>query len=75
MVVVYLDKDYVKRKTGMDVEEIIDLLNKIGFPTEEEEKLVVEITPNRPDMFGWEGIIRTVLNYTGKNFKKYEIEG
>ena len=52
--------------------DIVDTLTKLGFPTEVEEgDIVVEVTPDRPDIFMYEGVVRVVREYHGAEPKKY----
>ncbi len=72
MAVININKKYLEEKTKMKEEEIIETLNSMGYPTEiEEEVYVVEVTPDRPDMLGWNNVIKSILNY--KNKKDPEI--
>ncbi|MBD3390291.1 phenylalanine--tRNA ligase subunit beta [Candidatus Micrarchaeota archaeon] len=65
----------LEKMTGRREEEIIDCLTKIGMPVEEEEgEVVVEITPNRPDLFCIEGIARAVIAYYDKKIPEYTSE-
>lgn len=62
--------------TGLTKQEIVDTLTEIGAPVEEKEdgKIIVEVTPNRPDLFFIEGIARVLKVYLKKNKTKYECE-
>jgi phenylalanyl-tRNA synthetase beta chain len=62
--------------TGFSKQEIIDTLTEIGAPVEEGEdgKLVVEVTPNRPDLFFIEGIARTLKAYLKKEKSNYVLQ-
>ena len=65
----------LEKMTGRSEKEIIDCLTKIGMPVEEEEgEVVVEITPNRPDLFCIEGIARAVIAYYDKKIPEYKSE-
>ncbi|NPA22411.1 MAG: hypothetical protein GXN92_02415 [Candidatus Micrarchaeota archaeon] len=58
----------VKTKEPVDVE----LLNKLGFPTEEENgEYWIEITPNRPDLLSITGIKRFLALQKGEKPRKY----
>ncbi len=79
MVVIECELDTVKKATGLPKDKIIDGLSNLGAPCEEEDgKLIVELTPNRPDWFSQEGLIRA-LNafYNGKitNYEKVKKSG
>jgi phenylalanyl-tRNA synthetase beta chain len=69
VVVEYLYED-MERLTGLSKRKIIEGLTELGAPTEEEqehEKLITELTPNRPDWFSMEGLARTLkCYYSGK---------
>jgi len=62
--------------SGFSKQEIIDTLTEIGAPVEEKEdgKIVVEVTPNRPDLFFIEGIARTLKAYLKKEKTNYSCE-
>ncbi len=65
----------LEKMTGHSEKEIIDCLTKIGMPVEEDEgEVVVEITPNRPDLFCIEGIARAVIAYYDKKIPEYTAE-
>ena len=75
MAVININKEYLKNETNKEEKEIVDILNKLGFPTDvEEDFFIVEVTPNRPDMLGWRGVIRAINNYAGKKEQKYVID-
>ncbi|MEM4295289.1 MAG: phenylalanine--tRNA ligase subunit beta [Candidatus Anstonellales archaeon] len=64
MAVIPLPITYAEEKTKKSIEEIKQVLNKLGFPNEERDNyLDVEVTPNRLDMHTIEGIIRTLNSY------------
>ena len=74
MVVVEYSYDEIKSKVNLTKEKIIDILNTIGAPTEEDEetKLIKsEITPNRPDWYSVEGLVRSIKHM--KNQKNSNI--
>ncbi|MFP3949623.1 MAG: phenylalanine--tRNA ligase subunit beta [Candidatus Micrarchaeia archaeon] len=65
----------LEKMTGRTESEIIECLTNIGMPVEEEEgEVVVEITPNRPDLFCVEGIVRAVTAYYDKKIPEYVAE-
>lgn len=74
MVVVEYSYDEIKSKVNLTKEKIIDILNTIGAPTEEDEetKLIKsEITPNRPDWYSLEGLVRSIKTYEKSEEFKY----
>lgn len=74
MVVVEYSYEEIKSKVNLKKEKIIDILNTIGAPTEEDEetKLIKsEITPNRPDWYSLEGLVRSIKTYEKSEEFKY----
>jgi phenylalanyl-tRNA synthetase beta chain len=72
-VVEFLISDF-ERLSGFPKEKIIEGLTEIGAPCEEEpetKKLLVELTPNRPDWFALEGLARSLRAYYKKEIKHY----
>ncbi|MBN2477796.1 phenylalanine--tRNA ligase subunit beta [Candidatus Micrarchaeota archaeon] len=82
MGVVRANKKYLEKKCGLKERKLIDVLTNIGLPVEiEDEQYVIEITPDRPDLYFIEGIVRVVSAYSyGKKHRysakksRYEIE-
>lgn len=75
MAVVVVDPKVVERKSGLPRERIMDMLTRMGAPTEEKEgRLVVEVTPNRPDLFSTEGIVRALASYAGGKAPDYKVK-
>jgi phenylalanyl-tRNA synthetase beta chain len=73
-VVEFLIKDFEKL-SGLKKDKIIEGLTNIGAPCEEEpevKKLIVELTPNRPDWFALEGMARSLRSYYFKEQKEYK---
>lgn len=73
-VVEFLIEDF-ERLSGLKKEQIIEGLTNIGAPCEEEpevKKLLVELTPNRPDWFALEGLARSLRAYYFKEIKEYK---
>ncbi len=59
---------------GFPKERIIEGLTEIGAPCEEEKetkKLLVELTPNRPDWFALEGLSRSLKSYYRNEITHY----
>ena len=74
MAVAAVDPKLMEKKTGMKEAEIIRILTEIGMPTERKDgHLVVEITPNRPDLFPMEGMVRALLAYKGGKAPEYKV--
>ena len=73
MAVINVDFKKLEEMSGHSEREVIDCLTNIGMPVEkgEEGALVVEVTPNRPDLFCVEGITRAVRSYYDKEVKEY----
>jgi len=72
-VVEFLISDFEKL-CGFPKEKIIEGLTEIGAPCEEEpetKKLLVELTPNRPDWFALEGLARSLRAYYKKEIRHY----
>lgn len=59
------------RKISM--QKLEEILPSLGIPVEgiEGEVLVVEITPNRPDLLSVEGIARAFSSFIGGKAKRY----
>jgi len=73
--VVAVDPVMLGKRCGLPKEKIIDMLTRMGAPTEEKEgQLVVEVTPNRPDLFSTEGILRALACYSGKKAPEYKVK-
>ncbi len=73
MAVINVDFKKLEKLCGYNEKKIIDCLTNIGMPVEpgEEGGLVVEVTPNRPDLFCVEGMARAVRSYYGKTVPEY----
>lgn len=75
MAVVAVDPGLIGKRSGLSKDRIIDMLTRMGAPTEEREgRLVVEVTPNRPDLFSNEGILRALACYGGKKAPGYSVK-
>ena len=76
MAVVDINIKELEALSGHTREEIIEALNNIGMPVEtgELEDIMVEVTPNRPDLFSIEGLSRAVRAYLGKEVREYSAE-
>ncbi len=72
MAVVMIQTDEITRMTGLRKEQVLESLNNIGMPAEEAEgEIVVEITPNRPDLFSIEGLARALDSFHGRKPRNY----
>ncbi len=70
MAVINVDASYLEKKTNKKREEIGRILGLLGLPNElDGEKFVIEVTPNRPDCYLAQGIIRVINSYFKKNEK------
>jgi len=73
--VVAVDPGMIGKRSGLSKDKIIDMLARMGAPTEEKDgQLVVEVTPNRPDLFSTEGILRTLSCYNGGTAPTYKVK-
>ena len=71
--VVAVEEKRLEKLSGCDIQKAIDGLTALGMPAEQEHGgLIVEITPNRPDLFSMEGIARALKSYYGGKITKYE---
>lgn len=73
MAVINVDFKKLGKMCGQGEKKIIECLTNIGMPVEEGDEggLVVEVTPNRPDLFPVEGIARAVRSYYGGEVQEY----
>ncbi len=73
MAVINVDFKKLEKMCGHSEKKIIDCLTNIGMPVEpgEDGGLVVEVTPNRPDLFCVEGISRAVRSYYDNVLPEY----
>lgn len=72
MAVVSVDIKEVEVGTGLKKQEIVNVLVNMGVPVEEEANaLLLEVTPNRPDLFSVEGVVRALNLFHGKKNKVY----
>ena len=75
MAVITIPINKIKHSLGLDEERAINILERLGFPAgkEDEEKIWVETTPNRPDMLSTGGVIRALRHYCGLGSAKKDI--
>ena len=73
MAVINVDFRNLEKMSRRSRREITECLTNIGMPVEEGEggTLVVEVTPNRPDLFCIEGICRAIRAYYDKEITEY----
>ncbi|MDD5022547.1 MAG: phenylalanine--tRNA ligase subunit beta [Candidatus ainarchaeum sp.] len=72
MAVVNVKIRYLEEKTNLKKDKIKEILDGLGLPCEfSEEDIKIEVTPNRPDCYLVQGIIRAIENFVGKKNKKY----
>ena len=68
--------EYAELKEGVNLtkEKMVDILNNLGAPAEVVgERIVLELTPNRPDWFSKEGILRSMRAYCNGTLNEYKI--
>ncbi|MEW5996819.1 MAG: phenylalanine--tRNA ligase subunit beta [Candidatus Micrarchaeota archaeon] len=69
------DIGILEKRSGLRGTEIADALTRIGAPAEEKGgRLVVEVTPNRPDLFSVEGLLRALACYEGGKAPSYKVK-
>src|SRR3989344_1485839 len=68
MAIVSLNKRTFEKKVGKLDEKLKDRISMLGCPIEDENKdeVLVEVSPNRPDLLSEEGIARALLAFIGK---------
>ncbi len=72
MVVLDFSYEDLKKYIDIDKDEAIELISMIGAPTEiENNKLYVELTPDRPDMYSLIGVVRAIKAFKNKKTTKY----
>ncbi len=73
MPTITLDTAYLKKQIrySIDNKKLKDMIFKLGMEVESisEEEMQLEVTPNRPDLFGAAGMARAVRNFMHKNTK------
>ncbi|MEM4271998.1 MAG: phenylalanine--tRNA ligase subunit beta [Candidatus Bilamarchaeaceae archaeon] len=76
MAVVTISSAALCKASGLSEEEAIAGLTNIGMPVEfgELQTLLVEVTPNRPDLFSVWGLARALKAYARKEIPKYHVE-
>lgn len=77
MAVITISFEELKKFVKITKKQIQETLPKLGVPTEfnenDEDKLILEITPNRPDLLGVEGIGRLLNCFFYKKTIEYKI--
>ena len=68
MAIVNLNKKTLEKKVGKIDEKLKERISMLGCPVEEETKdeILVDVSPNRPDLLSEEGIARALLAFIGK---------
>jgi len=77
MVVVEFLYDEMKKLTGLTKDQVVDGLTELGAPCEyesETKKVLVELTPNRPDWYSMEGMSRALKSYYKREYNKYSVK-
>lgn len=77
MVVVDFHEESMKKLISLDRKKIIEGLTEIGAPCEydkETKKIIVELTPNRPDWYSMEGLARALRSYYENKIPSYSCE-
>ncbi len=73
--ITFLLKDL--KDNGFDLQTLEDLVPKIGMEieTSNDKEIIIDITPNRPDMLDFTGFLRAIKLFSNLgNTKKYEIK-
>jgi phenylalanyl-tRNA synthetase beta chain len=74
MAVVEFDIKDFEKATKLSKDKIIDGLTTIGAPCEENKEagsIIIELTPNRPDWFSFEGLVRSLRAYYFDEITQY----
>ena len=74
MAVVEYSPKEMNKHIQLSVDEIIENLSNIGAPSEfdrENNLIISEVTPNRPDWYSVEGLARSLKSYKYKKNNKY----
>ncbi|MFA5381602.1 MAG: phenylalanine--tRNA ligase subunit beta [Candidatus Micrarchaeia archaeon] len=78
MAVITISFEELKKFVNITKKQAIEKLPLLGVPTEidkeNEDKLILEITPDRPDLLSVEGIGRLLNSYFYKKNKEYNAE-
>lgn len=76
MAVVDVDLKQLEAFCAHGADEITEALTNIGMPVEggEPGSIIVEVTPNRPDLFSIEGLSRAIRAYCDKEVREYTAE-
>jgi phenylalanyl-tRNA synthetase beta chain len=75
MVVVEFAYGEMKKLVNLPKEKMVALLSELGAPSEYEpevDKIITELTPNRPDWYSMEGLARALKAYLGKELPEYK---
>jgi len=78
MAIVSINKKTFENKVGKLTQELKEKISMLGCPIEDETdtELLLEISPNRPDLLSEQGITRAVLSFIGKKtgLREYKSE-
>ena len=77
MVVIEFAYDEMKKLIGLPKEKMVEILSELGAPSEyetETNKIITELTPNRPDWYSMEGLARSLRAYTKKQQTRYKVK-
>ncbi|MCI0504011.1 phenylalanine--tRNA ligase subunit beta [Candidatus Micrarchaeota archaeon] len=75
MVVVEFDYGEMKRLVDLPRDKMVAMLSELGAPSEYEpevDKVITELTPNRPDWYSMEGLARALKAFLGKERPRYK---
>jgi phenylalanyl-tRNA synthetase beta chain len=78
MVVVEFAYEEMKGLVDLPREEMVESLSELGAPSEyekETDKILTELTPNRPDWYSMEGLARALKAYLKDERPKYKSKG
>lgn len=71
MAVVEYTYDEIKKYIDLPIEKIVEILNNLGAPTEVDQTIVSEITPNRADWYSLVGLVRSIKIFEGSLKNQY----
>lgn len=75
MVVVEFAYEEMRKLVDMPRDRMVELLSGLGAPSEYEpgvDKIISELTPNRPDWYSMEGLARALKAYNGSERRTYK---
>jgi len=77
MVVVEFAYGDMKKLINIPREKMVDALSEMGAPSEYEpelDKIIAELTPNRPDWYSMEGLARSLRAYLKNECVEYKVK-